>query len=126
MLQAIPWRALQVLSRHDIGVHHHVSQPAIPFAGVFGVEGANGMLLPILQPMVPRHPTVVLVHLAVTLAPVVELALADAQPPDQPLGRQDYLGAVTSIDREVGRIRQVRKERDAESNTLIFFCFSVT
>ena len=29
--------------------------------------------------------------------------------PDQPLGRQHYLGAVTSIDREVGRIRQSLK-----------------
>ena len=42
--------------------------------------------------------------------------------PDQPLGRQHYLGAITSIDQEVGRIRTSLKTLDVENNTLIFFC----
>ncbi len=42
--------------------------------------------------------------------------------PDQPLGRQHYLGAITSIDREVGRLRSKLEELGALENTLIFFC----
>jgi arylsulfatase A-like enzyme len=42
--------------------------------------------------------------------------------PDQPLGRQHYLGSITSIDREVGRLRQALEQSGAAENTLIFFC----
>lgn len=42
--------------------------------------------------------------------------------PDQPLGRQHYLGSITSIDREVGRLRQALEESGAAENTLILFC----
>ena len=42
--------------------------------------------------------------------------------PDQPLGRQHYLGSITSIDREVGRLRRALEASGAAENTLIFFC----
>ena len=42
--------------------------------------------------------------------------------PDQPLGRQHYLGSITSIDNEVGRLRETLNELGLEKNTLIFFC----
>lgn len=42
--------------------------------------------------------------------------------PDETLGRQHYLGSITSIDREVGRLRQTLKELGIEKDTLIFFC----
>lgn len=42
--------------------------------------------------------------------------------PGEPLGRQHYLGSITSIDNEVGRLRQVLKELGVEKDTLIFFC----
>jgi arylsulfatase A-like enzyme len=42
--------------------------------------------------------------------------------PDQPLGRQHYLGSITSIDREVGRLRAVLRDAGVAENTLIFFC----
>jgi arylsulfatase A-like enzyme len=42
--------------------------------------------------------------------------------PDQTLGRQHYLGSISSIDREVGRLRQALEESGAVENTLVFFC----
>ena len=42
--------------------------------------------------------------------------------PGQPLGRQHYLGSVTSVDHEVGRIRDCLKTLGVEGKTLIFFC----
>ncbi|MCK5173674.1 MAG: sulfatase-like hydrolase/transferase, partial [Planctomycetes bacterium] len=42
--------------------------------------------------------------------------------PDQPLGRQHYLGAITAIDRQVGRLRAELDKLGTADNTLIFFC----
>lgn len=42
--------------------------------------------------------------------------------PNEKLGRQHYLGSITSIDNEVGRLRQTLKDLEIEKNTLIFFC----
>lgn len=42
--------------------------------------------------------------------------------PGQPLGCQHYLGSITSIDHEVGRIRDCLKTLGVEDKTLIFFC----
>ncbi|MBI24999.1 MAG: N-acetylgalactosamine-6-sulfatase [Roseibacillus sp.] len=41
--------------------------------------------------------------------------------PNQPLGRQHYLGSITSIDQEIGRLREALRKLGAEKNTLIFF-----
>jgi len=42
--------------------------------------------------------------------------------PGQPLGHQHYLGSITSIDNEVGRLRASLQQLGVEKNTLIFFC----
>lgn len=42
--------------------------------------------------------------------------------PDLPLGKQHYYGAITSIDLEVGRLRDTLKDMGVLDNTLIFFC----
>ena len=42
--------------------------------------------------------------------------------PDQPLGRQHYLGSITSIDREVGRLRDALSDIGIAEDTLILFC----
>lgn len=42
--------------------------------------------------------------------------------PGEPLGRQHYLGSITSIDNEVGRLRKALRELAVEKNTLVFFC----
>jgi arylsulfatase A-like enzyme len=42
--------------------------------------------------------------------------------PDQRLGRQHYLGSITAIDREIGRLREALRELGVEKSTLIFFC----
>ena len=42
--------------------------------------------------------------------------------PNEPLGRQHYLGSITSIDIEAGRILNTLEELNIADNTLIFFC----
>ena len=42
--------------------------------------------------------------------------------PGQKLGRQHYLGSITSIDNEVGRLREALKAAGIEKDTAIFFC----
>ena len=42
--------------------------------------------------------------------------------PNEKLGRQHYLGSITSIDNEVGRLRAKLQEMGIEDDTLIFFC----
>jgi hypothetical protein len=48
----------------------------------------DGRFFPVGQPVIARHQAVVFIRLAIALAPVVELAAADAQPGDQRLVRQ--------------------------------------
>src|SRR5258707_3237739 len=50
------------------------------------MEPDDGLLLPLLQPEVAGNPAVVLVHLAIAVPPVVELAGGDIEPPDEPPG----------------------------------------
>ncbi len=42
--------------------------------------------------------------------------------PNETLGRQHYLGAITSIDNEIGRLRETLRKLGVEDNTLVFFC----
>ena len=48
-------------------------------------------------------------------------ALRDLYPGEK-LGRQHYLGSITSLDNEVGRLRKALQDLGIERNTLIFFC----
>ena len=47
----------------------------------------DGLLLPFLQPMIPWHQGVVLIHLPITLPPVVVLAGPDTDPANDSFGR---------------------------------------
>jgi arylsulfatase A-like enzyme len=42
--------------------------------------------------------------------------------PGEKLGRQHYLGSITALDNEVGRLRKALQDLGIERNTLIFFC----
>jgi hypothetical protein len=64
----------------DVGVEHHEGEPPIAFERVLTGEGADALLFVVGEPMVARHPGVMLVDLAETQLPVVELAGADADP----------------------------------------------
>ena len=64
----------------DISIEHHEREPAITFQRVLTGEAADPLLLGVGQPMVARHPGVVLVDLAESRLPVVELAGADTDP----------------------------------------------
>src|SRR6202165_176920 len=79
------------------------------------------LLLPLLQPKVPGNPTVVLVHLAVSVAPVVELAGPDAQPFDEPPGADPCLlgPAPDEIHDLIPRV--VRHPDSGQSSPRLFF-----
>ncbi len=64
----------------DVGIEHHEGQAAVAFERVLAGEGADALFLVVGEPVVARHPGVVLVDLAEALFPVVELAGADADP----------------------------------------------
>ncbi len=67
----------------DIGVEHHEGEAAIAFEGMLAGEGADAFFLVVGEPVVARHPGVVLVDLAEAVLPVVELAGADADPGEE-------------------------------------------
>src|SRR6185369_1837303 len=53
---------------------------------ILQVESDDRLLLPILQPEIPRNPAVVLVHLAIPFAPAVELTGRYAEPANESPG----------------------------------------
>lgn len=66
---------------------------------MLAVEVDDRLLLPVFEPVVPRDLAVVLVGLAVALPPLVELALAGAQPADD--AREGDLGLLRPVLGEV-------------------------
>ena len=63
-----------------VGVDHHEGQPAIAFQRIAPREATDALFFVVGEPVVAGHPSVVLVDLAETGLPVVELARADADP----------------------------------------------
>ena len=51
-------------------------------------ESADALLFVVGEPVIARHPGVVLVGLAVAVLPLMELARAELQPAEQPFGPQ--------------------------------------
>src|SRR5215208_16201 len=70
----------------DLLVEHHEGQPAVSLEREPVVEVEDGLLLVRQEPVVAWDQGIVLVGLAVALAPVEELAAADADPGDEPVG----------------------------------------
>jgi hypothetical protein len=70
-----------------IGVEHHEGETAVALEEGFIVKLDDGLLSPVFEPPVAGNPAIMFIDLAVTLPPVIELALADAQPLDELLGR---------------------------------------
>lgn len=67
----------------DALIDHHESEPPVSLMRVSFLEVEDGLFLPGLEPEVARGLGVVLVGHAVAFAPVVELALGDAEPADE-------------------------------------------
>src|SRR5215831_13397678 len=107
--------------RHNVGVQHHESQPPVALQWILQVESDDGLLLPILQPEIPGNPAVVLVHLAVPFAPVVELAGCDVEPSDEPSGAD--LGLFRPAPDEIHDLvpRIVRNPDPGQSSPSVFF-----
>src|ERR1035438_2005021 len=81
----------------------------------------DGRLLPWLQPKIPGNPSVVLVHLPVAVAPVVELAGSDGQPLDEPHGAD--LGCLRPAPHEIHDLvpHIVRDPHSGQSSPRLFF-----
>ncbi len=107
--------------RHDVGVQHHERQPPIAFQRILQVERNDRLFLPILQPKVPGNPAVMLIDLAVPLAPAVELAGRDAEPPDEPPGAD--LGLFRPAPNEIHDLvpRIMRNPDPGQSSPTLFF-----
>jgi len=75
-----------------IGIEHHEGHSPVTFERVLAGEDADALPLCGSQPMIMRHPGVVLIDFAEALLPVVKLAGADVDPGYEP--RQGDLGLV--------------------------------
>ena len=76
-----------------VGIEHHESQPPVAFERVPASTDAGLLFFVAREPVVARHPGVVLVDLAEALLPVVELAGADADPGQEATSRDVRLVA---------------------------------
>src|SRR6266700_3786145 len=85
------------------------------------MEGNDRLLFPILQPRVPGNPAVVLIDLAIPLAPVVELAGRDVEPSDEPPGAD--LGLLRPAPDEIHDLvpRIVWNPDPGQSSPSVFF-----
>lgn len=68
---------------HDVQIEHHEGQPSISLKGVIEMEANDGILFPILEPVVAGDFSVVLIGLSVSFPPLIELARADCGPSDE-------------------------------------------
>src|SRR5580704_9578257 len=84
------------------------------------MESDDLLLLPLLQPKIPGNPAVVLVHPAIALPPVVELAGRNAEPIDEPSSAD--LGAIRPAPDEVDNLvpRIVRNPDSGQSSPRLF------
>ena len=75
--------------RYDVGVQHHERQASVALQRILQVECNDRLLLPIPQPKVAGKPAVMLVDLAVPLAPAVSV-VPDGSLPLSPLHLQGH------------------------------------
>ena len=68
---------------HDVGIHHHIGQPPIAFARMFGVVVEDCLSFLAGEPVVSGDPAVVLVDFSVAITPLVELRPGDAEPDNE-------------------------------------------
>ena len=91
------------------------------FQRILQVERNDCLLLPLLQPKVPGNPAVMLIDLAVSLAPAVELAGRDVQPSDELPGTD--LSLLRPAPHEIYDLvpRIVRNPDPGQSSPTLFF-----
>ena len=90
----------------DVGIEHHERQAPIAFQGIGPRESADAFFFDVGEPVVARHPGVVLVDLAEALNPVVVLAGRNAEPGNEATSRDVRLVApvANAIDQSVARV----------------------
>src|SRR5207249_1597951 len=67
----------------DVRIEHHEGEPAVALQREAVVEGKDGLLLLLVQPVVAWDPGVVLVGLAVAVLPGVPLGSGQAEPKEE-------------------------------------------
>ncbi len=89
-----------------VGIEHHEGQPPVAFERMRAGERADAFFLVAGEPVVARHPGVVLVDLAEACDPIVELAGADADPGEEVRHRDSTLvrPGADEIDQFVARV----------------------
>ena len=70
--------------RHDVAIKHHEGEPAIALQRELMVEFNNGILFPLLEPVITGNEGIVLVGLAVAILPLVILGAGEF--PSSPAG----------------------------------------
>ena len=84
----------------DVGIEHHEGHAAITLVGILAGELADAGDFVLGEPVIARHPGVVLIDLAEAVDPVVVLAAGDAEPGHE------------ARDRDVGLLRPGADEID--------------
>lgn len=89
-----------------VGIEHHERQAAIAFERVLVIKVENGLPFKRLDPLVARHVRIVLIHLAIALLPIEELAPCDTDPANEPVAWQFGLRRLIAneVDNRVTRI----------------------
>src|SRR5207245_9523231 len=67
----------------DVRIEHHEGEPAVALQREAVVEGKDGLLLLLVQPVVAWDPGVVLVALAVAVLPGLPLRSGQAEPKEE-------------------------------------------
>src|SRR3982751_1647798 len=93
-------------------IENHERQPPIALLWILEMEADDGLLLPIFEPEIPGNPTVVLVHTAIALPPVVELTGTQVEPSDEVPGA-DFRFLRPAPDEIDDLIAHVRRNPDA-------------
>jgi hypothetical protein len=70
--------------RHEVAIKHHEGEPAIALQRELMVELNNGILFPLLEPVITGNEGIVLVGLAVAILPLVILGAGEF--PSSPAG----------------------------------------
>ncbi len=105
----------------DVGVEHHEGEAAIAFEWVGAGEDADAFLLVVGEPVVARHPGVVLVDLAEAVLPVVELAGGKGDPGEEATSRDGGLVAPVADEIDDGVAGVVRHPAAGQISPRSFF-----
>lgn len=92
---------------NQVLIQHHISQSPVTFAWVLTVKFHNNRFLPSLQPEVTWDQAIMLIHLAITISPLIKFAASDTDPADKPvIWNKSQLAVITNkVNHFVPKVR---------------------